>query len=157
MGSEWAQTGPRMVVEWERHWMAEATRRRRKLVETALNGQGRVLFILNILTDAMKVVWTCKYCIWRACFPHIAPCYEQALPTLLAFKVVFQAFSPGAHHFPNYKCTRKYSSKILLLFTVKYIYKLTTFTVVLTFCIFYRYLNLILISVICMGYYGHVM
>ena len=88
MGSEWAQNGPRMGVEWERHWMAEATRRRRKLVETALNGQGRVLFILNILTDAMKVVWTCKYCIWRACFPHIAPCYEQALLTLLAFKVV---------------------------------------------------------------------
>ena len=114
MGSVWVQNGPRMVVEWERHWMAEATRRRRKLVETALNGQGRVLFILNILTDAMKVVWTCKYCIWRACFPHIAPCYEQALLTLLAFKVVFRGFSPGVHHFPNYKCTRKYSRKILL-------------------------------------------
>ena len=113
-GPEWVQNGPRMVVEWERHWMAEATRRRRKLVETALNGQGRVLFILNMLTDAIKVVWTCKYCIWRACFPHIAPCYEQALLTLLAFKVVFQGFSPGVHHFPKYKCTRKYSRKILL-------------------------------------------
>ena len=83
MGPEWAQNGCGMGTPLDGRGDKTQKKIGRDRAERARTGA----IHSEHVDGAMKVVWTCKYCIWRACFPHIAPCYEQALLTLLAFKV----------------------------------------------------------------------